>query len=265
MTTPELALAPLSLYRPAGVDLIRAAAEAGYERVGLRLCLPGPEVAVECADPAARRALKEALEQEGVGVFEVSNVELVPDFDVDPVRVVAEAAAELGARYLQVVSWDPDRSRAADHLGVVGGIAADNGLAVGFEFMSYSAAQSFSDARWMLASAGPLRGGIILDTLHLARSGGDPDQLPLEGDWLAFLQLCDAGAPPAPEQRRPEALTDRLSPGQGTLPLRRLLARLDPGPVVSVEAPCASLRGRPLAEQAAVLRQATIELLEGGV
>lgn len=269
MTTPagrtELALAPLSLRRPGSLELVRAAAEAGYERVGLRLCLPGGEVAAECVDPAARRALKGALGQEGVGVLEVSNVELVADFDLEPVRVVADAAADLGARYLQVVSWDPDPSRAADRLGAVAAIAAGNGLAIGFEFMSYSCAPGIDDAEWLLASAGPLAGGIVFDTLHFARSGGDPDRLVGGGGWLAFMQLCDAGPPPPDDRRRPEALEDRLPPGEGLLPLRRILERLDPGPVVSVEAPCRSLKDRPLAEQAAALRTATLRVLEEGL
>lgn len=259
---PELSLAPLSLHRPSNLDLVRSAGEAGYERVGLRLALAGQTAAPECTDPGSRQALKQALRESGVSVFEVSTLELLPDLDFDHLQRVVEAAADVGASYLQVTSWDPDRSRAAENLGALARMAASHDLAVGFEFMSYASAATLEDARWLLASAGPLRGGVVFDVLHFARSGGDPEQLPEGGDWLAFLQLCDAGDPPPDDQRRPEALNDRLPPGQGLLPLARILERVRPGPVVSVEAPCRSLEGRPLAEQAAVLRKATLEVLE---
>jgi sugar phosphate isomerase/epimerase len=69
-------------------------------------------------------------------------------------------------------------------------------------------------------------GGVLIDNLHLSRSGSSVDEvsgLPLE--LFPYLQICDAPA------ARPtdfgglldEALNGRLCPGEGSLPIVELL------------------------------------------
>jgi sugar phosphate isomerase/epimerase len=259
-------LAPLSLHRPASLDLVRAAAAAGYSGVGLQLARPGQALAPECTDGVLLAELGQALADLGLGVLEVSNVELTPELDPAFVARVVEVAAGLGARYVQATDWDPEPGRAAANLAALCERAADAGLGVAFEFMPYSCARSLEEARSLLAGVGRRESGLILDVLHFARSGGVPDQLDRLGDQVSFVQLCDARpvAPPR-DGLRPEALTDRLPPGEGGLPLREILAALSPVPAISVEAPVRSLAGRPLDDQARILWSATTTFLEQGV
>jgi sugar phosphate isomerase/epimerase len=81
---------------------------------------------------------------------------------------------------------------------------------------------------------------VLVDALHLARTGGVPaDVLAAPAGLIRSAQLCDAPA------RRPEseaaiiaeARTGRLPPGEGDLPVRELLLALPDDAVLSVEVP----------------------------
>jgi sugar phosphate isomerase/epimerase len=81
---------------------------------------------------------------------------------------------------------------------------------------------------------------VLVDALHLSRSGGVPEDLrALPHDVLRSVQLCDAPAarPATTDALIKEARGGRLLPGEGDLPLGRLLAELPDHAVLSVEVP----------------------------
>jgi sugar phosphate isomerase/epimerase len=95
--------------------------------------------------------------------------------------------------------------------------------------------------------------GLVVDVLHLYRSGGSAAELAaVDPATVSLVQLCDAPrqAPPAARLRE-EALTDRRYPGEGELPLADVLAAVPPGAQLSIEAPVARDAGRSPAERAA--------------
>src|SRR6202040_247001 len=89
------------------------------------------------------------------------------------------------------------------------------------------------------AAARP-NGGVLVDALHLSRTGGTPlDVRAAPAGFIRSAQLCDAVAerPSSQEAIIKEARSGRLPPGHGTLPLRDLLAELPAGTVLSIEVP----------------------------
>jgi sugar phosphate isomerase/epimerase len=109
-------------------------------------------------------------------------------------------------------------------------------------------------------------GGVIVDAIHLDRSGGtsaDIAQIPAE-HW-AWFQVCDAPAqrPVSEDELLFQARQARLPPGQGGLDLLGMLRAIPRDSVVAIETP---LHGRPgllpPVERARMLRQATLDLLE---
>ena len=80
--------------------------------------------------------------------------------------------------------------------------------------------------------------GMAATALHLARSGGTPEDLiGLEPRLLPYLQIADALAEPVDPSLaglREEALHGRLLPGEGDLPLAALVAAVPDVPL-SVE------------------------------
>ena len=90
------------------------------------------------------------------------------------------------------------------------------------------------------ASANAANAGLLLDLLHLSRSGGRPEDLThIAPGLITFAHVCDAPAAipqTVPELRR-EAREDRQYPGEGALPIGAFLAALPAGTPIALEAP----------------------------
>jgi sugar phosphate isomerase/epimerase len=105
---------------------------------------------------------------------------------------------------------------------------------------------------------------VLVDPLHLARSGGTVDDVRrLPAGLLPYLQFCDAAsAGPAPdlEAAGAEARRTRLPPGDGALPLAGLLAAVPPSAALSLEVPDGWHHADPVG-RARRVRQAVDRLL----
>ena len=87
------------------------------------------------------------------------------------------------------------------------------GLKLALEFIPYSEAKTIEQARRLIGLTGQPNVGILVDSLHLDRSGGTPaDIAGIEPELIYFAQLCDAGLPrpTTPEALRTEAIEARL-------------------------------------------------------
>ncbi|MGY4494140.1 sugar phosphate isomerase/epimerase [Pseudomonas sp. TE3610] len=255
-----LGVAHLTALQLAPADLVRQAAGAGFSAVGLRLhpamaggvCYP--------LDAVARRNLKALLDGEGMGVSDIEFVELTPQVHIDALVPLLEAGADLGASSLTVSGDDTQFSRLTDHYAHLCELAVDFGLRVDLEFMRWRAVGNLAQARQIVEGAGQGNGGILLDALHLFRSGGTVAMLAdIEPRWLRAVQLCDAPLLAPPEELIiSEAREGRLPPGQGQLPLGELLAALPRDVQVSVEMPYGALGS---VERLALAYQTSIALL----
>jgi len=112
--------------------------------------------------------------------------------------------------------------------------------------MRWRAVGNLAQARQIVEGAGQANGGILVDALHLFRSGGDVAMLAdIDPRWLRAVQLCDAPLLAPPEALIiTEAREGRLPPGQGQLPLAGLLAALPKDVQVSVEMPYGALESQ---------------------
>ena len=96
------------------------------------------------------------------------------------------------------------------------------------------------------------RVGVLVDALHLARSGGTPAAVAaLPPERIAYMQLCDAPAKAPPlEDLAHESRNYRLPPGEGELPLDELFDALPDDIPISVEVPRSVDAGRTTRERA---------------
>ena len=106
----------------------------------------------------------------------------------------------------------------------------------------------------LVVRAGTRHAGIIVDTLHLRRSGGSPASVAAVGhEAISYVQLCDAPLEkPAELDLRTEALRHRLDPGQGELWLFDLMDALPPEVTIDLETPCAGYAGLSPKERAVI-------------
>ncbi|TNC05455.1 sugar phosphate isomerase/epimerase [Methylobacterium terricola] len=224
------------------LELVRLAARTGYAAVGLRLhpAFPGAPVYDLAHGSPAFRAVREALRQEGLRVHDIEFVTIGEDFVPASLAGILEAAAGLGAERLSVCGDDPDRARLVAHFAELCDLAAGFGMGVDLECMAWRRVASLPDAVRVVEAAGRPNGGVLVDALHLARTGGTvADLRAVPPALIRSAQLCDAGAeaPRSMDAVIQEARGGRLPPGEGVLPLRALLAALPGTAALSVEVP----------------------------
>ena len=264
----DLALAYLTIDRAGPVEQVEIAAAAGFRSVGLRILSPShlQDRTNIVGRPDLVRAVRAALHATGLRAFDAEVVTLSPATSAASFAPFVATAAELGCRFVQVVCEDGDRSRGADNLAALARTAAEHGLGVALEFMAFRAVRTLGEATALVNAARQSNLAVIVDALHLDRSGGSPaDVARVPRSQVAYLQLCDAPAGrPAPASLADEARHARLHPGEGGLPLRDLLAAVGPDMPISIEVPHRDDAGLPLVEKARRAGDAARRFLSGG-
>ena len=240
--TPPLGLAHFTAIDVPPLELVSLAARTGYSAIGLRLypAFPGAPFYEIPAGSAASRAMQERLRGEGIRVYDIEFVTLSEDFVPASLTPVLEAASALGAQRLSVCGDDPDHARMTATFAALCDLAATFGMGVDLECMAWRRVSSFPQAVRVVAEAGRPNGGVLIDALHLSRTGGTPqDVRRTPASLIRSAQLCDAVAerPSSNQAIIQEARSGRLPPGRSALPLRDLLDVLPEAAVLSVEVP----------------------------
>ncbi|KUL47247.1 hypothetical protein ADL28_33030 [Streptomyces violaceusniger] len=269
-------LAHLSALHLAPPALVAAAAEAGFASVGVRVF---PATAGETRYPLSPGTPMTAetvrrCRATGVSVLDVEV------FTLDGARGPAdwmpalETGAELGARILNVIGGDPDRSRLRESLAALVADASPFGIRPCLEPISYQYVDTLADAAGL---AEETAAGIMLDVLHFVRAGGSVADLEaLPAGIVEVIQLCDGPSAvpdlPTPTElplgqsldgspRQIESRSHRLAPGAGAFPLAEILCAL-PGVPISVEVPDVAKAAREgTSAHLAALHLATTTLL----
>lgn len=249
------------------IEHVKAAAAAGYDAAGLRLIAP---YGLDLAHPiVGNRALVGELKAVaaglGVSFFDGEVFTLRPDSDVDSWLPVLETAAEFSMPLMQITSEDHEPGRAADNLGRIADHAARHDIKIAIEFMRWRAAATIEDAARLAKESGRGNAGVLLDALHLSRSGGGPAAVAaLPRETVLYLQICDAPAlqPADTAACIAEARGARLLPGEGELWLAELMAVLPPDIPISIETPHQGDSRLSFAERAERGMRATRDFLE---
>jgi sugar phosphate isomerase/epimerase len=251
-----LSLSPLTILDASPPEQVSAAAGAGFDGLGIRVWPAADErIWPMLGDTPTMRDTLAKLSDSGLGVLDVELIFLRPEHRPQDALAVLDAGHRLGARFALVLGYDPDESRLTERFGWLCDEAQQRGIRPGLEFMKYSAVQTLDAAVRVVRRAGHPAGAVLVDALHLQRSGGSPaDLAAVPRHLLPYGQLCDGPLNPVwpdDDSARTESRTGRLFPGDGQLPLAELVAHLPAGGALSVEAPVAAMAGRSVAERAA--------------
>lgn len=239
---PSLGIAHFTVIDVEPLALVGIAARIGYACVGLRLhpAFPGAPFYEIPVGSSAMRALRASLAENGVSVYDIEFVVVDEHFEPASLEPVLASAAELGARRISLCGDDPEPGRQVAKFGAVCDLAETYRMGVDIETMAWRRVSTLPGAVAVVREARRPNGGVLVDALHLARCGSDPEDLrTVPAELIRSAQLCDAPAerPSGAEAIIREARTGRLPPGAGALPLARLLAELPDHAVLSVEVP----------------------------
>ena len=200
----------------------------------------------------------------GVSVLDVEFLRFEPETPIGIPEGFLEAGARLGAKYVLVMSTEPEEARTLDRFGELCDRAAQYGLHVCLEFAIYTGVRTLAHAARMIKQSGRSNASILVDALHFSRSGGVPaDIAHVDPSLFRYAQICDAepGMPTAAADLIREARTGRLLPGEGVLPLAELVRALPATTPLSVEAPVRATAGLPALERARRAHRAMQTLL----
>jgi sugar phosphate isomerase/epimerase len=263
-----ISLAALTILDAGPVGQVYAAKEGGFSCVGLRL---QPLLATDQAivgDAEKEAALLRALDETKMSVLEIGVFPLKPTTKAQDFAPVVAFSAKIGARYLVCPIEDEDKARRVETFRGVCDLAAAHGMEALIEFNPYSGCRSLNEAAELARDAARPNGKLLIDVLHLSRSGGSPeDARRIDPALIPLVHFCDA--PPKPsdnrsvDELRTESRTARMLPGEGSLWLAELLDALSPDVAISVEAPSARHAHLPVGERARLAYEATMKMLAG--
>jgi sugar phosphate isomerase/epimerase len=267
----RLGLAPFSL-RDAGVpetayrrpiETVEAAAAADLDAVGIFVVSgPGAELMPVTTDPTVRRQARERLRGLGIQAIYAECLYLEPATDLGRVEPALEAAAELGAAELLCIGRDPDRDRLVERLQELAGRCDPYGIRVNLEFFPASEVPTLPVAAAVVDRTGRTDVGVVVDTLHLHRSGGSAEDLrAVDPRLIHFAHLCDGRTPAPSRSELADDSRDRRYPGEGALPLVDYMAALPPAAPLMLECPVLADSGTPLADRARKAATAARHLL----
>ena len=236
----SLSLAHLSVIDAAPAELVRIAAEAGFDLVDLRLAPATPADRTYSPGELAQlcRELSPVLRSAGMRVWDVEIIRINDATVPESYLPLMEAAARLGAARMKLVCDSEDHARAAGTIAALARLAAPFGLMLDLEYMVFSGVKSLQAALRLVAAATQPNLCVLVDALHWTRAGDSAEALRDIGR-LGYVQLCDglAAAPVGRDALIGEARGHRLAPGEGAFALDALLAAMPPGCVASLEVP----------------------------
>ncbi len=226
-------------------ELATLAAANGCESISIMVHpAPGvPDYGMNSATPMRRETLKRCRDL-GVSIDTVEGFFLTPETDIAGYRSSLESAGVLGARSVNVLARETDRSRLGDRLSAFSRLADAFGLAVVTEWSIRSPFPSPAEAAAFLDGIGR-PATLAFDSLHLFRGGfSASDIAALDPSIVGRGQLADGPAELPADKIMVEAFSERLPLGEGALPLASFVDALPDGVVIGLEVPMESERSR---------------------
>lgn len=263
----SFSLAHLTVLGLAPPEVVRVAARAGYDTVGLRLIAvtdttPGYPL---MNDAAMMRETKAAMAETGVGVFDIEFVKIEPEIDVAALEPFLAVGAALGARHVITAPYDPDLGRLADRLAAIAELAARYEIRAALEFFPWTVVPDLGAAVAIVEATGRGDIGILVDTLHFNRSASTLEQLSqIPAARLPFVHVCDAPVQTSytTEELLHAGRAERLPPGEGAIDIKSILAHMPAGIPIALEVPMTAKTAADGPEAVALLaRQAARRLL----
>jgi sugar phosphate isomerase/epimerase len=145
---------------------------------------------------------------------------------------------ELGVKRICSLSLDPDLGRSLDQIAALAEMANRVGAEIVIEFVPTFTIPDLHSAISAIRRIGRDNVRLLIDTMHLVRSGGRASDIAaLDPDLIGYAQLCDAPLVAKNPSYMEESVTERMVPGTGELPLKEILAALPAHVVIGLEIP----------------------------
>lgn len=232
----------ISVFGLPPAPFVELAADLGCRNISLGLhpadCNPHGYPPYALDDPAVQREFKAALRDRGVSLALAEGFFVMPGRDVGDFAGALDMMRGLGAQRINTLALEPDQGRCFDQFAALAELAAARGMATTLEFIPGTAVGDLATAAAAQRHVGRPEFGVLVDTMHLVRSGGGAaDVAALAPGVVTYAQLCDCPLASPYASYAEEAKYERLPPGEGEFPLLDILKAVPHDLVIGLEIP----------------------------
>lgn len=189
-------------------------------------------------DRALRTDMLAVMRDRSVSISMGEGCLVSPGVDMRDFASNMDVMRDLGAEQLNTMSLDPDQGRALDQFAIFAEMAAERGMTSTIEFCPALPVNSLDSALAAIRHVGRADFRLLLDSMHLGRSGASPETVAaLDPTLIGYVQLCDVPRQSPGMDYMTEATFERLEPGKGDMPLREYLSAMPRDVTVSLEIP----------------------------
>lgn len=189
-------------------------------------------------DPALRREMIAAMRDRGVSISLGEGMIVRANVDIRDRVAEFDILAELGAERINTLGMDPDIGRSKDQIAILVDMAAQRGMDSTTEFAPGYPVGSLPAALEVVRHVGKPNFRLLIDSMHLMRSGGTPaDLAALDPSLIGYAQISDVPLKPIIADYMQEAMFARKVPGTGELPLLEILDALPRHIPLAIEVP----------------------------
>lgn len=227
-------------WKPA--EILYNAKQLGFDMVSIRSIpqgVPGESV-FDLTNPVIYQATKQAIDETGLFIHDVDLAAIYENTDVLSWERRLEAAARIGAKSVVSSIWTSNRDIYTKKFATLCDLAAQYGLTVNLEFVTWAEIKGLKDAAYLLKDVDKENARILVDTLHWHRSGVSFDDLSLcDSKWFDLIHICDIAAdmPNTLEEIARTGRQERLYAGEGVSPIREIVAAMPKDAILSIEIP----------------------------
>ena len=190
------------------------------------------------------REVKRRIDDNGLEAVDMEVIRLGRSIDTG--EALIEAACEVGAKNILVVSSLHSSEETAEQLSHLCSLAKAGDITICLEFMKFTSVKSLSDALEVVKLVDAPNVGILLDLLHVIRSGTTFKEIKAcDPKLFPYAQWCDGTAQPvglSDSELIIDALDARLIPAQGKLDALKFESLFDTDVPFSIEVRSKHLR-----------------------
>jgi sugar phosphate isomerase/epimerase len=174
----KLVMAPTCLPMTPPLEYVAAAADGGFQAIGLRLHKSPvvPDWRSWLDDAALKRDVKRQIADRGLEVVDILSFYLEPEMNLDGMLPAFEYGAELGARFVLVIGDDPVWDRMVHNFGRLCDAAAGYGLTAAIE-CPVRRLWPLPVALQLIAEANRPNAGACIDPVNFLRAGDTASEL----------------------------------------------------------------------------------------
>ena len=252
----RLAIEFISVFGMPPVEFIELAARLGVPNIGIAarpiVTLDGLYPAWDMAkDPALIADVASALAANGVTIAQAEGFLVMPGLSIDSMAGDLDIVAKLGAKQINACCLAPDMAANVEGFGRLAELAGERGMAATVEFLPGMIIGSLASALELVRLTGRANAGVLVDSMHLFRSGSDAAELAAaDPARILYAQLCDVPVVSKFAEYADEARYERLAPGDGELPLASFVKALPANVTIGLEVPLRAAAEKGLAPEA---------------